>query len=124
MKKLMLLAAAALCLASCSTVKKTATTYTVDDNIRSFNEAELTVKSEKITYTYRPEKSVRRGGAQNIKNAAVREALQTHGNADVLVAPQFETKSINGIFRHGIRRVTVSGYPATYTKFEKGGPRK
>lgn len=106
----MLLAVAALCLASCKTVKKTATTYDVDTAIKSFSEAELSVSQKKATYTYKASKKVARGGAANIKRAAVSELLKQNGNADVLVAPQYETCG---------KKVVVSGYPATYVKFEK-----
>ena len=117
MKKLFFFCAATLCLASCSTLSKTATTYDVNTSISSTNNAELVVSTQKVSLEYRPKVAIRRGGSANCKRAAVRELLKQNGDADVLVSPEYEVKSIHGIFRHGIRRVKVSGYPATYKKF-------
>lgn len=119
MKKLCvaLVALSALLISSCSTVKRTATTEKVDNDLSARNNAELVVSPTKITYTFKPGKAVRRGGEKNVKTTAVAEALKANGNADVLVAPQYEVKKTRGLFGTKIKYVTVTGYPATYKAF-------
>ena len=81
---------AALCMASCTTVTKTAGSVDVANDI----------------------------GLANVKAAAVAEALKQNGGADVLVDPQYETRTRRGLFGKKIKYVTVTGYPAKYKKFE------
>lgn len=123
MKKLFLCASvfAALTLASCSSVKHTSTTLDVATNVCSQSTANLQVSPNKISYTYTPSKEVLRGGA--VIETAVAEALHANGNADILVAPQYEIK------RKGkkIQYVIVEGYPACYVNVQPvcgpvGGP--
>lgn len=109
---------AALCMASCTTVTKTAGSVDVANDLKSKTEAELVVQDKRITYTLRPPKSIRRGGLANVKAAAVAEALKQNGGADVLVDPQYETRTRRGLFGKKIKYVTVTGYPAKYKKFE------
>ena len=98
------------CLSSCSTLTRTSTTYDVDDHFFSNNEAELTVSTKKAVLTeWKAPKKVVKGGMKNMKSAAVAELLQQNGDADVLIAPQFETYK---------RKITGKGYPAKYTKFQ------
>lgn len=102
--------ALSVCLSSCSTLTRTSTTYDVNDRFYSANEAELTVSTKKAVLTdWKAPKKVRKGGMKNMKSAAVAELLQQNGDADVLIAPQFETYK---------NRITVKGYPAKYTKFQ------
>lgn len=113
MKKIILAAAVvmSLGLASCSSVKHTATTVPVDATVAAPATADLKVSQQKITFTYKPSKAVRRSGNNGVLAAAVAEALRANGNADVLVSPQYViTKK-----RRSIRQVIVTGYPATYT---------
>lgn len=84
--------------------------------IVSGSEADLDISPKKISFYYKVPKSVRRGGTKSVKATAVAEALKANGNADVLVAPQFEMK----IRRGSIRELTVTGYPATYKNFRAG----
>jgi PBP1b-binding outer membrane lipoprotein LpoB len=108
-KKILLFALlATIFLSSCSTVKKTATTIDVASSIQSASTADLEVSKKKITYTYMVPSKVARGGEKNMVNAAVAEALKENGNADVLVAPQYEIRK---------KIVVVTGYPATYKNF-------
>jgi len=112
MKKYLFLAAvAALTLSSCkTTITHTATTQSVDTEIINRSTADLDVRSTKITYTFTPTKSHNRAGEKAVIRAAVAKALEENGNADVLVAPQYEVKKN---FK-GVKYVIVKGYPAFY----------
>lgn len=115
MKKITLFfAVAALSLSSCSTITHTATTYGVDTEITNRTTAELKISDQKITYVFNPTDTYRRAGEGAVKRAAVAKALEQAGNADVLVAPQFEVKKKHGLFRTKVTQVTVTGHPATY----------
>ena len=74
MKKFVFFAGLLLRCASCTTVKKTSSTQPVSSNIEAAVTADLDVKNTKISYTYYPTSSVRRGGEANVKAAAVAEA--------------------------------------------------
>lgn len=104
-----------LCVTSCTTVKKTATTQDVSTVIAAGSEADLEVSQKKISFYYDVPRSVRKGGTNSVKATAVAEALKANGNADILVNPQFDMK----IRRGAIHEVTVTGYPATYKNFRK-----
>lgn len=119
MKKVILAAGAViLCLASCTTTTKTAGSIDVSNSLTSESFTDLEVQNQRITYTLRPSKSIRRGGMRNVKAAAVAEALKANGDGDVLVEPRYETKVRTGIFgNRKIKSVTVSGYPAKYKNF-------
>lgn len=112
MKKIVIAAAVActLGLASCSSIKHTATTVPVNTTVAAPATADLTVSTKKITYTYIPSKAVRRAGNKAVLESAVAEALRENGNYDVLVAPQYVTTTK----RRSIRKVIVTGYPANY----------
>lgn len=102
-------------LASCSSIRHTSTTIPVETSITSVSKADLNVWKNKISYTYRPSKAVRRCGEKNVINIAVSEALKANGNADVLVGAQYEVKKTRNIFGcTSIKYVTVTGYPAVY----------
>lgn len=113
MKKVVLIAAVVLTLcgmSSCSSVKHTSTAIPVGTTVSSSASADLIVSPTKISYTYKPSKAVKRSGESGVIQTAVSEALKANGNADVLVAPQYEiTKK-----RRTIKLITVTGYPATY----------
>jgi hypothetical protein len=72
------------------------------------------VSPTKISFFHIPSKTVVMGGYDNVINTAVREALASNGNADVLVALETQVK-YNSVGE--IESVTVTGYPATYTNF-------
>lgn len=113
MKKFVLFVGAAFLMASCSTVTtKTARTETVPYAMYNANVADLEVGS-RVTYTYTPEKSVRKVGLQNVKDAATQEVLAANGNADLLVEPQWVIVRKKGLSKK-IKSVTVSGRPAKY----------
>lgn len=116
MKKQILFAAAAavLMLSSCSTITHTASTEAVDTEVFNRSNADLNVSSQKITFTYKPDGAHLRGGKKAVLRAAVAKALEANGDADVLVAPQYEVKETRGLFSTKIKYVTVKGYPATY----------
>lgn len=108
----------ALCMTSCTTITKTATSMDVESALNSNSEADLDVQNSRISFTYFPTASIRRGGTLNVKAAAVAEALKANGNGDVLVEPQFEirvSKNLFGIKK--IKSVIVTGYPAKYKNF-------
>lgn len=118
MKKtlIMFVAVAALGLASCSSVRHTATTVAVETDIVSANVADLSVAPDKISYTLYPTGAMKRCGEKAVIKTAVAEALKANGNADVLVGFQYEIKKTCNIFgKTSIKYVTVEGYPGTYT---------
>ena len=100
-------------------VKKTATTVDVNNAMNSSSIVDLEVSERRVSYTYFTEKSVRRGGLDNIYAVAVKEALKENGNAEVLVAPEFETRIRKGMFGRKVKTVIVTGYPAKYKNFRK-----
>ncbi len=117
MKKVLLLAAvtATLALSSCSTVSNTASTEAVDTELVNRSTADLRVSDRKITYTFTPTSAHQRAGMKSMKAAAVAKALEADGDADVLVAPQFEIKKTRGLFKTNVKYITVKGYAGKYT---------
>lgn len=116
MKKFFIFATVALAMASCTTMTKTARTESIPYAMYNANVADLEV-GPRVSYTLTPDKSIRRGGDSNCKKAAIQAVLEANGNADLLVEPQFVIKKLNGIFRHKITSITVSGRPAKYKNF-------
>lgn len=117
MKKIAFCAAVvlALGLSSCSSVRHTATDIPVSTQVVSTSTADLQVNQNKISFTFKPSKAVRRCGEKAVIETAVAEALKANGNADVLVAFQYEIKKTRNFFGcKSIKYVTVEGYPATY----------
>lgn len=108
MKKIFICASVlmALTLGSCSSVRHTATTVDVATGVCSQSTADLRVSPNKISYKYVPSSAALRGG--KLVETAVAEALHENGNADVLVAPQYEFKN------RGKDYIIVEGYPAWY----------
>jgi hypothetical protein len=64
-----------------------------------------------------PHRRVQRGGFENVKSTAVREALKNNGGGDVLVGLEVQTKSVRFLIWRSIKSITVSGYPAKYKNF-------
>lgn len=118
MKKFFSAIAVVLMMSSCSTVYKTASTEVVTDNIKSVVVADLDVSPQKITYTYIPDRKVKKGGWRNCLNAAISEALKQNGDADILLETQSAIITHEGLFGRSIRSITVSGYPARYKNFQ------
>ncbi|MBQ7984676.1 MAG: hypothetical protein IJ250_03455 [Bacteroidales bacterium] len=118
MKKVLLSIAIALCMASCTTVHKTAVDRNVAAPIVAATTADLDVSEVKITYTYVPSREVARGGYRNVKNMAITEALRVNGGGDVLVECQQEVVEYRGLFKKKIDKITVTGYPAKYKNFK------
>ena len=122
MKKLFVLAFTAILFTGCASLPQlpaknprttgtsTASEITVANAMVSLT-ADLEVSPVKITYVYVPSKAVRNGGFDNIKNYAVREALDKNGSFDVLLAieQQVEYNKDGECIS-----ITVSGYPARY----------
>ena len=117
MKKLLVLIGAVCALSSCQTIKSTATHKAVDIQPIGALIADLEVSPNRISYTMTPHRRVRRGGFENVKSTAIREALQNNGGGDVLVGLEVQTKTTGFIFFRWIKSVTVSGYPAKYKNF-------
>lgn len=80
--------------------------------------ADLDVSTTKISFFYIPSKTVINGGADNVIDSAVREALLANGNSDVLVGLE---KQIKYTAEGQIESITVTGYPAKYVNFRSPG---
>lgn len=117
MKKYLFMLAAVLSTASCTTTTKTARTESVPYSMYNATEADLDVVPQRITYTLKPSKAIRRGGSANCKNAATQEALTQNGNADLLLEPQFVVNKKKRLFGSKITEITVTGHPAFYKNF-------
>lgn len=114
MKKYFIILAAALFSASCSTVLSTSTHENADAFFRpTISVADVRVSDTKISYTYIPTRQVRKGGVTNVIDEAVRQALRSSGNYDVLVAKE-TCVTVKGT---KIRSVVVTGYPGYYTNW-------
>ncbi len=120
MKKIFLALSVVFMMASCSSVTKTARTENAPYSMYNATITDLEVSPERVTYTYEPEKAIRRGGLENCKQAAINEVLAKNGNADLLFEPQFVIAE-RGLFRKKVKFVIVSGRPATYTNFRSMG---
>ncbi len=80
--------------------------------------ADLDVSPNKISFFYIPSGTIINAGTQNVIDSAIREALATNGNADVLVGLEKQIKySGDG----KIESITVTGYPAKYVNFRSPG---
>jgi len=105
-------------LSSCVTTVKTARTAETSSSIKNATVADLKVTDHRITYTMSPSKEIQRAGLNNVKQAAIQEALTKHGNADVMVEPEFVISMKNNfIFGKKVTSITVSGRPAYYQNF-------
>lgn len=119
MKNVVIAAAcvAALSLGSCSTISHTAHTEDVATELMNRTSADLQVSDRLITYKFVPTKAHQRAGMKSMKAAAVSEALAKDGDADVLVAPQFEIKNTRGLFTNNVKYIIVKGHAAKYNNF-------
>ena len=118
MKKLALMVGAALLLTSCgNTVLKTARTTEAPVMINTATFADLEIAPDRVNYTYEPTNTVRKGGLENVKQAAVQEILRINGNADLLIDPMYVVRKNS---RGKVLSVVVSGRPARYRNFRSG----
>lgn len=116
----LLLILVAVCTTSCKTIHSTGEYKQPTTFLRNATVADLDVSDTRISFTFQPSLSVRRGGDQNVIKAAIREALRVNGGGDVLVDMEYITVMKPTLFFFmvsPIREVTVSGYPATYKNF-------
>ena len=105
-------------LSSCITTVKTARTAETSSSIKNATVADLKVTDHRITYTMTPSKEIQRAGLNNVKQAALQEALTKNGNADVMVEPEFVISMKNNfIFGKEVTSITVTGRPAYYQNF-------
>lgn len=119
MKNLFFALSVVLFFVSCTTITKTATTEKLPAAFFNATVADMDVAPERIYYTMTPSKALQRGvGLNNVKQAAVNEALQKNGNADVLVEPEFViVQRKRFLAPRRVMQITVSGRPAKYTGF-------
>ncbi len=118
MKRVIIILASAILLASCSSQAKllNTSTHSRSKAVTPFVAilADLQVNPEKISYLYIPSNTVKLGGEENVINSAVSEALMANGNADVLVSMEHQIKyNADG----QIESVLVTGYVAKYANF-------
>lgn len=120
MKRLFIIAVVSMLVTSCNMARFVSTgshcefsdakTYVADIY------ADLEVSPVKISHFYIVPKTVAKVGYENVVNTAVREALLSNGNGDVLVGLETQAK----YNRKGLlESITVSGYPAKYVNFRK-----
>lgn len=117
MKKIIYFVGLALLMVSCHTITKTSKTADSPAALLSATVADLDVSPDRITYTTSPDLSVRRGGLENVKQAAIQEALLQNGNADVLVDASYSITTTRFLVFNWVSSITVSGRPASYTNF-------
>lgn len=117
MKKLVVLILAVSAFTSCITIRSSATHKSVEIQPIGALIADLQVAPERVSYTMKPHRRVRRGGFENVKSTAIREALKSNGGGDVLVGLEVQTKQSGFLWWRKIKSITVSGYPAKYTNF-------
>lgn len=103
-------------LTSCQTVIKTSRTACVGQQFKNVTVVDLEASDKRVTYTLKPDKEVRRGGLENVKQAAEADILEEH-NADVLLEPRYVVSKKRTLFGKKITSVTVSGRPAYYKNY-------
>lgn len=113
MKKIILFACSALVLASCSTIRKTATTAGVSTSVSQYPvvaDGEVKAKiAETVTWSWNP---IKPDKFELRKGNLVAETLQKY-DADVLLEPQFIITKES----YGERSITVTGFPVKYSSF-------
>lgn len=115
-KSLGLLMLTTVLLTSCQTVIKTSRTACVGQQLKNVTVVDLEASDKRVTYTLKPDKEVRRGGLENVKQAAEADILEEH-NADVLLEPRYVVSKKRTLFGKKITSVTVSGRPAYYKNY-------
>lgn len=116
MKRFLIITLAVVLASSCTIMKNTATYENAKSTFKTTATiADIQVSDTKVVYTYVPSKMVQRGGYENIINTAVREAVKSAGDYDVLVAKETQVRYKSGSRK--IKTVIVSGYPGKYTNW-------
>lgn len=77
-------------------------------------QVDLSVSPNKISYFMLVSESVRQGGLDNVIATAVKEALESNGDADVLVGLQTQVKYND---KGEIESISLTGFPAKYVNF-------
>lgn len=113
MKKIILLSCSVLLLASCSTIRQTATTANVSSSISQYPvvaDGEVKGKvTETVTWSWNPFKADK---FTLKKGNLMAETLKKY-DADVLLEPQFIISKQS----FGERSITVTGFPVKYSSF-------
>ena len=119
MKKVILFASLVMTLASCTTIKQTATTANVPSQLLTSTVADLEVSPQRVTIEYTSTPEVRRGGTSNVLHAAEQKLLAEKAPGyDLIVEPEYTTERTSYfIFGSKITKVIVSGRPAKYKNF-------
>lgn len=119
MKKIILFCGVAMALASCTTIKQTATTANVPSQLLTATVADLEVSPQRVSTEYFSTAEVRRGGVSNVLHAAEQKLLAEKAPGyDLLVEPEYTTERVNYfIFGSKVTKVKVSGRPAKYKNF-------
>lgn len=117
MKKVLLIAVAALALSSCSTISHTSYTGTVNTEMYNRTSADLEVSDKVVSTTYVCDDDHNRAGLKSCQAAAIQKALEENGGGDLIVNPQFEVKKTRGVFFTKIKYVKVTGHVARYKNF-------
>ena len=118
MKKCLYFIGLAMMAASCTTVNYTASNAEMPAQVLSSTVAALDVAHKRVSYTYDVPKEIRRGGLNNIKQAAMQAALEKAGSDyDLLLEPQYQVSKTKYILRSKITKMTVTGRPAKYKGF-------
>lgn len=105
---------------SCQTMRtSTSTALNVDTDLNSKTTADLVVSPNKIHFDYKPTKSERKAGFNVVINNATAAALKANGDADVLVARQYEAVYKQRMFGKKMKSIRITGYPASYKNFRK-----
>ena len=118
----LLLILVGICVTSCKIIHSTAEYKDPTTFLRNATVADLDVADTRISFTFVPNRQVRRGGDYNVIKAAIRAALRLNGGGDVLVDLEYITLYkapfwSRLVWLSPIREVTVSGYPAKYVNF-------
>lgn len=120
MKRLFIIAVVAVLATSCNLSKFVSTgkhnTFSSSKPYVADVYADLEVSTTKISHFYIVPPTVAKVGYDNVVNTAVREALLSNGNGDVLVGLETQAK----YNRRGLlESITVTGYPAKYVNFRR-----
>lgn len=104
--------------ASCTTINHTASNAEMPAQLLSSTVADLEVSNQRVSYTFDVPKEIRRGGLNNIKQAAMQAALEKAGaDYDLLLEPQYQVSKKHYLIRSKITKMTVTGRPAKYKNF-------
>ena len=105
-------------LCSCRMMQTSVKTADVNAPVVSTTVASLEVEVKPITFIYEPTKDERKHltTTELIENAKYL-ALVNHGSGDILVQVSYKLEVKKFGFIKRVRRITITGYPATYKNF-------